>query len=189
MWSPHEIEEATRGYPGFLPGIVVSIVVGLAISGRVARALAVRRILAYALVVSATLILSATLTPGGQGSRHGTSCDFSRVGPAPVAEILVIGEVSLNVFLFVPLGLVLSMVPRSRRKAGLLAAAIALPFVIEAIQLLAVALDRACQSADVTDNLTGLSTGFVVGTLGSAAFRRLRSSACGSDDQPRRISN
>jgi hypothetical protein len=174
MWSADEIEAAMRAYPGFLPAFVVSIVVGLVISGRVARALGVGRILAYGLVLSAALIVSATVTPGGDEPRHGgTSCDFSRVAPAPLADILVISDVSLNVFLFVPLGAVLGLFPRSRRKAGLLIAAIALPFTIEAIQLLAVPLHRACQSGDVTDNLTGLAAGLVVGTMTGATALRL----------------
>jgi hypothetical protein len=175
MWSPGEIEAAMRGYPGFVPGLVVSIVVGFVLSGRVARALGIGRVLAYALLISALVILSATLTPAGEAPEHaGTWCDLSRVGPAPLGDILVISNVSLNVFLFVPLGAVIGLLPRSRCKAGLLVAAIALPFVIEAIQLFAVALDRACQSADVADNLTGLFAGFVVGTFAGAAALRLR---------------
>jgi glycopeptide antibiotics resistance protein len=180
MWSPDEIEAAARNYPGFLPGMVVSVVVGFVSSGRVARALGVGRILAYSLVFNAMLILSATLTPGGDAPRRGAmSCDFSRLGPAPLADILTISDVSLNVFLFVPLGAALGLLPRSRRKTGLLVAAIALPSAIETIQLLAVPLDRACQSADVADNLTGLFVGFIVGTLAGAAALRPRGRRAG----------
>jgi hypothetical protein len=183
MWSLDEIEAAARSYPGFLPGMVVSIVIGYVANGRIARALGVGRILAYSLVFSAMLILSATLTPGGDPPHHAPgSCDFSRLGPAPIAAILTIGDPSLNVFLFVPLGAALGLLPRSRRKAGLLVAAMALPFAIETIQLLAVPLDRACQSADVADNLTGLAIGLVVGTLAGAAAVHLRGpSLHGSD--------
>jgi hypothetical protein len=41
--------------------------------------------------------------------------------------------------------------------------AVALPFAIEATQLVVTSLDRACQSADVSDNLTGLALGVVAG--------------------------
>ncbi len=55
-------------------------------------------------------------------------------------------------------------------------AAIALPFAIETIQLLLPVLDRACESADVVDNLTGLVIGLgggvVAGWLGRSLGRR-----------------
>jgi hypothetical protein len=170
-----DIERAMRDYPGFVPGIAISVVVGLVICGPVARALRIGRLLAYALVLSSALILASTLTPGGDAPRHGTSsCDFSRLGPAPIADVEVISPTSLNVFLFIPLGTVLGLLPRSRRKTALVVMAIALPFVIETTQLLVVPLDRACQSADVADNLTGLAVGLLLGTIvGRAARRRL----------------
>ena len=67
--------------------------------------------------------------------------------------------------MFIPLGFAIAMVPRSRRKAAVLAAAVALPFVIEATQLVVTPLGRACQSADVVDNLTGLVLGLVAGAV------------------------
>jgi len=47
--------------------------------------------------------------------------------------------------------------------------AIALSFAIETTQLLVLWLDRACQSADVVDNLTGLA----IGLAGGIVARRL----------------
>jgi hypothetical protein len=62
--------------------------------------------------------------------------------------------------------------------AALLAAAISLPFVIEAIQRQALVLNRSCQSADVVDNLAGLAIGLVIGALlGYAGSRIARSNA------------
>jgi glycopeptide antibiotics resistance protein len=117
-----------------------------------------------ALIVSLGIILSATLTPlngvidvGGVGAG---SCDFSRIGLAPLRELRRLDDTSLNVLLFVPLGISLAFLPRTRRTALLITAAIALPFAIETIQLLLALLDRGCQSADVIDNLTGLAIGF-----------------------------
>jgi glycopeptide antibiotics resistance protein len=67
-------------------------------------------------------------------------------------------------------------VPRSRRKAVVLIAAIALPFAIEITQMLLPILDRACESADVVDNLTGLVLGLgggvAAGWLGRSMARR-----------------
>jgi hypothetical protein len=78
--------------------------------------------------------------------------------------------------MFVPLRAAIGLVPRSRRKAAIVIAAIALPFGIETIQLLVPALDRACESADVVDNLTGLAIGLgggvVAGRLVAAVDRR-----------------
>ena len=71
---------------------------------------------------------------------------------------------SLNVALFIPLGIAIGLVHVSRPWAALTFAAIALPFAIEAIQLVAPILDRGCQSADVVDNLTGLALGLLIGT-------------------------
>ncbi len=79
---------------------------------------------------------------------------------------------------FIPLGFAIALVPRSCRKAVVLAAAVALPFVIETTQLVVVALDRACQSADVVDNLTGLLVGLVAG----AVVARLAPTLCGPSE-------
>jgi glycopeptide antibiotics resistance protein len=74
--------------------------------------------------------------------------------------------------MFIPLGATIGLVPRSRRMAVVLIAAIALPFAIETAQLLLPVLDRACESADVVDNLTGLfiglSGGVVAGRIGKS---------------------
>jgi len=132
-----------------------------------------------ALIVSLGIILSATLTPlrgfldvGGVGAEP---CDFSRIGLAPLRELRRLNDTSLNILLFMPLGISLAFLPRTRRTALVIAAAIALPFVIETTQLLVPLLDRACQSADVVDNLTGLAIGFgggvVAGWLAGAARR------------------
>jgi len=112
------------------------------------------------------------------GARGSSSCDLSRLGLAPLDELLEPSEASLNALMFIPLGAMIGLVPRSRRKAAVVIAAIALPFAIETIQLLVPALDRACESADVVDNLTGLVIGLgggsVAGWLAAAVYRRAR---------------
>jgi glycopeptide antibiotics resistance protein len=168
--------------PWFLPGVAIWVAVALAVGGRVGRALGVRRAISVALLVNLGIILSATLTPlrgalefGAVGSG---SCDFSRVGFAPLREAFRLGDTSLNVLLFVPLGVSIAFIPRSRLKTAFVVAAIALPFVIETTQLLVLWLDRACESADVVDNLTGLAIGLgggvVAGRLAAAVHRRPR---------------
>ena len=154
--------------PWFLPGLAISVAVSLAAGSRVGRALDVRRAVASLLILSMGIILSATLTPLRGSLDFDTvvpgSCDFSRIGLPPLSELRGINDTSLNVLLFVPLGFSVALLPRSRRTVAVIVAAFALPFAIEMTQLLMTALDRACESADVVDNLTGLAIGLASGT-------------------------
>lgn len=155
--------------PWLLPGAAISVFVSIAVSGAVGRALRVRRPVAWVMVLSLGIIMAATLTPQWEalafGARGSSSCDLSRLGLAPLGELLQLTDTSANVLMFIPLGATIGLVPRSRRKAALVIAAIALPFAIETIQLLVPMLDRACESADVVDNLTGLAIGLAGGVV------------------------
>jgi glycopeptide antibiotics resistance protein len=149
--------------PWLLPGAAIALVVSLVASGAVGRTLHVARPVAWLMILSLGVILAATMTPQWEalafGARGSSSCDFSRIGLAPLGDLLRFGDTSLNVLMFVPLGVAIGLFPRSRRTAAVVIAAIALPFAIETIQLLLPVLDRACESADVVDNLTGLVLG------------------------------
>lgn len=155
--------------PGFVPGVVVSFLIGIAIGGAVARQLGARRFIGTAVVIAFGVVLSATLTPARgafeQAVSGSGSCDFSRLALVPIQELLRVNDSSLNVLLFIPLGGAIGLIPRSRAKFVLIALAIALPLAIELGQLFVLALGRACQSADVFDNLTGLVIGLALGTL------------------------
>jgi VanZ like family len=166
--------------PWLLPGVAIALVISVAVSGLVGRALRVGRPVAWVMVLSLGVILAVTMTPrwealafGAQGS---SSCDFSRIGLVPLGELLRFDDSSLNVLMFIPLGVTIALVPRSRRKGAIVVAALALPFAIETAQLLLPVLDRACESADVVDNLTGLVLGLgggvVAGRLGKSLARR-----------------
>ena len=156
-----------RDYPGLWPGLAFSIVAGIVVSGPLGGALGTSRVIAWGLVVGFGLAIAATLTPSAEAIRFGvlgsTSCDIERLTLASLDEILLFGETGLNVILFIPLGFAVGLVPWSRVKVLLIAASVALPFVIEAIQLFVTTLGRACQSADVVDNLTGLVIGLALG--------------------------
>jgi glycopeptide antibiotics resistance protein len=123
------------------------------------------------MVLSVGIIMAATLTPQGEalefGVRGSSSCNLSRLGPIPLRDVLRLTEASINVLMFIPLGAAIGLVPRSRRRAAVVTAAIALPFAIETIQLLVPMLDRGCESADVVDNLTGLAIGLACGVVTS----------------------
>lgn len=168
--------------PWFVPGVAVSAAVSLAAGGRIGRVLGARRAVGAMLIFSLGIIVSATLTPLRGTLDFDTvvrgSCDFSRMGLPPLSELRGLTDTSLNVLLFIPLGLSVALLPRSRRAVAVIVAAIALPFAIEATQLLLPALARGCESADVVDNLTGLAIGLaggiVAGWLAAAVDRRPR---------------
>ena len=178
----HRLLGAFRDYAGFGPGIVVSLVISLMACGYVSRAMRISRAHAWALAMSLGVVLSATITPSREAILFGTqgsgTCDLGRIGLASWWELRHLDDASLNILLFAPLGIFIALCPRSRAKAIVLAGAFVLPASIELFQLVAVALDRKCQSADVFDNLTGLLRGLVggamAGWLAAAVYRRSR---------------
>ncbi len=156
-----------RLLPWFLPGLVVFVVLGALFARPVGRVFQAPAWLGFFLIVSFGIIVSATLTPlHGEFNfaAVGGTCDLSRIGLAPLREVLRIGDTSLNIAMFMPFGLAIGLLARSRPKALLVVAAVLLPFVIETTQLLVPALERGCQSADVVDNLTGLVLGMLIGS-------------------------
>ncbi len=166
-------------YAGFVPGLAISLVVALILSASVARRLGTSRVEAWLLLVSLGAVMSATVTPSREAlllhPAAGTwGCDLSRLGPAPWADYLRLGTTSLNVVLFVPLGLAIGLLPPSRVKAALVLAAVALPILIETLQFVAVPLGRACQGADVFDDLLGLVLGLGAGLTARWLGRRAR---------------
>jgi VanZ family protein len=160
-----------RGFnvlPWLIPGLVLSAIVGLLAGRRVGRVFRTTPSVGWALVVGFGLIVAATLTPLRAGLDFDTTgigtCDLSRLGVAPLRELLRISDPSLNVLLFIPLGFALGLIPRSRRLVALAVVAVVSPFAIEIAQLVLPILGRGCQSADVFDNLTGLVLGWLIGT-------------------------
>lgn len=153
--------------PWFWPGVLVSLVVGVLLAVPLGHAFRVRPLLAALLLVSFGSILAATLTPLRDALEFGAVgtgvCDFSRVGPPPLEYLGYRNDISLNIVLFIPLGLGIGLLGKRRLTGVLLLAAIALPFVIETIQLLVPVIARGCQSSDVIDNLIGLSIGLAIG--------------------------
>lgn len=184
--SIHDLREYLSEFAWLRPGIAISVVLSIVLGGRAARALGVSRMVATTLLFGAGLIVAATLTPSREALTQGAvgtgTCEFGRVVPASVAELLSLGDPTFNVLLFVPLGLAIGLFPATRRKPLLVSAAFVLPLGIEAIQLLATGLGRGCQSSDVADNLTGLVIGLAIGVVAghltrSEARRRQERSA------------
>lgn len=162
------VSDVLREYPGFLPGVIVSLVVSLAAAGIAGRSLGVRRSVGWLLVLGLGIIVAATLTPGRETADIGIAtagyCDLSRWRPAPLAWLSV-NDTSLNVYLFIPLGVAIGLLPRTRRKLALAVIALALSPSVEMVQSIVTVLGRACQSGDVVDNETGLLIGLLIGTV------------------------
>jgi glycopeptide antibiotics resistance protein len=164
--------------PWLIPGCLLAIVVSTLASSRVAHWLGCGRPVAWALLMSVGVIVAGTLTPLAAGSAlersHPGSCDLSRIGPPSFQQLLGPGDALGNILMLVPLGFVIAVLPRSRRKAAVLLCAAAFPVVIEATQLLVIPLGRACESADVVDNLTGLVLGLAAGAVAGSLLQRIR---------------
>lgn len=163
------IEGSLFVLPWLFPALVVSVGVAVVAARRVGRWLGAHPVLAFGLILSFGVILSATLTPLGRaglpGFEHPGYCSFERMTIASWNDIRWESDVRDNIVLFIPLGLTIALLPRSTRKLGILAAAVALPFAIELTQLIVAPLGRGCESSDVIDNLTGLAIGLAIGAV------------------------
>ena len=167
--------------PWFLPGLAITTVIALAVAGRVARRLRTESWIAFLLVMSVGAVLAATIPPdaGGFSGRPSAPgrCDFGRIGLAPLSDYLHLGDTSLNVILFVPLGLAIGLLGRSPAAARVRLAVLVLPLAIEAVQSLLPMLGRGCQSRDVFDNLLGIGIGLALAVLLSVV-RALQTRSC-----------
>lgn len=163
--------DVTELLPWALPVATSALLLGVLAQRRVARALAISQGHAVALVVTIGLIVAATLTPLRQAIEFGIAgsgqCDLSRIGLPSMEDMARSGadDIIPNVLLFAPFGLVVGLVPMSRRKLVLIAGSVATPILIEWTQLLVPALARGCESADVVDNLVGLGLGYGVAVV------------------------
>ena len=133
----------------------------------------VHRRLAAASLFAAGLVIAVTLTPGGEAiaggaPQHMVTCDVSRLAPLPPAALGRLTDESLNVYLFIPLGIALAFVPASRWSLLFGSVALALPIAIEMLQAAVPSLGRVCQSGDVIDNWSGLALGLAVGLIARA---------------------
>lgn len=149
--------------PLFVPGVAFALLAATLFAPRLGRALGAHPAIAFTLIASLGIIAAATLTPTNDAlleSAFSTgTCDLSRLAlPAP-SRLVGINDTSLNVLLFVPLGIAVGAMPAGARAMVIALAAFSLTFVVEALQLLLPLLGRSCQGADLVDNLLGLVAG------------------------------
>ncbi len=156
--------------PWFWPGLAVAVAVSLAIAGRVGRVVRSGPFLGFVVSLSIGGILVLTLTPhvpGFDGSF--ADCDLHLAGVLSLGQMLGQNLRSLNVDMFVPLGVAIGLLRWSRVKVFAICAAVALPFVVEGLQAGLPFLGRSCTATDVLDNLVGLLIGLAAGSLALVA--------------------
>jgi len=152
--------------PLFVPGMLVTALVGLALARPASRLLGERAWVVCLLIMGLGFIVAATLTPLVGALEDGVvssgTCDTSRVGPGSLQSYMRVTETSLNVVLFMPFGLALGLL-RGRWARPLIVLGLCLPVMVESAQLLAPALGRGCETADIFDNTLGLVLGLAAG--------------------------
>ncbi len=167
-----------RNTPLLIPGVAIALIVAVALAPRAATRTGLSPLLAGMLVFAFGAILAITLTPGsGDGFFFEQSWCGGLRPPPRLGQLLSLGEHGLNVALFVPLGLLIGLIPRARPFATAAVAAGAMPIFIEWIQYSVPQLDRICQTWDVLENLMGLAIGLGVGVVVSFALRTARRTA------------
>ena len=161
------------------PGVLLSAVVAVWFGGAVARRVGASRVTCTLLILAVGVIASATLTPSREALRFGAlgsgTCDLSQVHLASLDELLRFGDVGFNVFLYIPLGIALGLLPGRWPSLAWVAAAALLSPAVELTQLLFRTLDRACQASDTLNNETGLLIGIAIGLVARIVLRGMGS--------------
>jgi VanZ like family len=184
-WA-RQIVQYLSDYALLWPGVLITTVVAIVLGGPVARRLRAATPVGFLLLFGFGLIASATLTPSRDALRFGAVgsgvCDLTRIGPVPLTDLLHFQDPAFNVALYVPLGIAIGMLPGGWARRWLIVAGLLLAPAIELTQLLVRPLGRACQTSDMSDNVTGLLIGLVAGWL---VARAIGLGAVGTDpDQP-----
>lgn len=163
--------------PLFVPGVLLTAALGLMLCRPLSRLLGERPWVMLLAILGLGLVVSATLTPLVGALEHGVissgTCDTSRIGPAPLSSYARATDASLNVALFVPLGLSLGLL-RGRWARHLIVLGLSLPVIVESTQLLVPVLGRGCETADIFDNTLGLVLGLAVGHIAARVLAAVR---------------
>jgi len=171
--------------PWVLPGVLAALGIWRLTGRRLARVLRVHPTVTFLMIVGFGVVASVTLTPLRDAIEVGYTgtgvCDLSRVWPLSPRLWWRISDETMNIAMFVPIGLSIGLVPRSFAKAVLVTGAVLLPFAIEWVQLVATVLARGCEAADVVDNLTGLLVGLTMATVVTRVAVRVQARPVGAD--------
>jgi hypothetical protein len=171
------ILDLIRNSPLLVPGVAIALIVGVALAPWASARTGLSPLLAGMLVFAFGAIVAITLTPGS-GEFFGRSwCGGLRPPPRLGQLVSISSEHGLNVLLFVPLGILIGLIPRARPFAIAAVIAGSMPIVIEWIQYSVPRLDRICQTWDALENLMGLILGLVVGVALAYGLRTVRRTA------------
>lgn len=165
------IPETVTAIPWFWPVTAALVGVAALFSRQVARSFGTTRLHAFALLVSVAGIVALTLTPAGGFGGH--ACRIPSSWPISLDDFVHPTDRGLNVVLFIPLGIVLGLMPRSPIKVEAVIIAALSPLLIELTQSM-VGLGRTCEATDVVDNLSGLAVGLLIGAVLGVVLRRWR---------------
>lgn len=174
------IEAVLQTTPLFWPGALLSVLAALLCRHRLGQRLGVVPFTAFLLVLSLGGIVTLTLLPDLEAHymdnvRYADPVwQTSWHVPRP-AELATLNQQSLNVALFVPLGVAIAGIRPRTRAVLTAAAAAALPFGVEAIQYAVPWLLRAADAQDIASNLLGLALGTTALVLPCPSYRSGRS--------------
>jgi len=146
------------------PAAVVAMAVALGLAVPVGRWLRAPAPVAFLLLASAGAVVAATLTPTAPNP-WSTGCQAGALALPRLVQLRHLNETSLNVALFVPLGLACGLLPGRGRAAAACAVAAAVPAGIELVQSEVTWLNRVCATADIVANLIGLTVGVAVAVV------------------------
>jgi VanZ like protein len=163
-----ELARLFDGVPWALPGVLLVAVTAVVLARPVARRLGDPPLTAWALLASLGWILVITLTPSPDVP-DAAGCDL-RFRRLTLDLLFAVNDRSMNVLLFVPLGLAIAGL-RPRHRLAWVVVAFALPPAIELVQLALTPLQRTCQVNDIADNWLGLVIGLAIGAVASWAWR------------------
>ena len=181
-----DITRVLGGVPWAVPAGLAAVVVAAALARPVARRTGQPPVVAWLVLASVGVIVGLTLTPSPDYP-FPQSCDLDLIGPT-FRDLFTLNDRSLNVALFIPLGIAVVAIRTRSRLAWLLLAAAVAP-LIELTQLFAAPLRRTCQAIDVIDNELGLVIGIVVAAIAWWAWRRVaRRGPPGSETHAPRLS-
>lgn len=179
MFDAHDMIDYLADVSFLWPGVLLSAVVAVWFGGALARRVGGSRVACTLFIFAVGGIVSATLTPSREALRFGAlgsgTCDLARVHLVSLDEMLSFGDVGFNVFLYVPLGIALGLLPGRWPSLAWLAAGALLSPAVELTQLLFRSLDRACQASDTLNNETGLLFGIAIGLVAHLILRGLGS--------------
>jgi hypothetical protein len=159
----HSVLAGLHALPWFLPVILLTGLTATVLSGPVGRLIGSPAWVVFVAIGSLGLIAAITLTPTPAAITAPTvsTCLVERLRPPYLYQLIYPNETSLNVALFVPLGVACALVHRWGQLIVATFLAFWVPFGVEAVQYEFPELHRVCSTSDIMANLTGLGLGFV----------------------------